>query len=354
MPKIEYACFVNNTGFGHAALGYVSCLQHAGISVRVKTLHPISDTSWMSTEDIDNIKKRFLGEADVSVWHAIPPRWGGLKKGNSRNVAVCTFECSSPPPDWISKINRDATHAMYPSEFCRQEFEESGVSIPGYVVPHLVRECFFSSNPRGYFGGTMNFLAVGAWKSRKNWHNLISGVVWAIQNGADVKLTIKTDRASLAKSDICRLVKKELQDRFMIADGNLSDRSMAGLYSSCDVFICASRGEGFCLPVAQAMAAGMPIVSTVSGGLGDLIDQSCAMIIPSSGIQPVSMDGYPQFSAKIWPIITVESIGRAVGEAFEKYHDLISGQARIAKARAELNFSHKVVCEKVKEAVGIL
>jgi glycosyltransferase involved in cell wall biosynthesis len=353
MNKVEYACFVNNTGFGHAALGYISCLQTLSVPLRIRPLHPLNDTSWMSSDDLSAIHRSFIGEADISIWHSIPPRWGGLKRGRIKNVVVCTFECGQPPSDWIRLINRDGTHAMYPSEFCRREFEAAGVSIPGVTVRHLVRDCFFECHPRGYSGGTMVLLAVGAWKTRKNWHNLIQGIASALRSGIDLRLIIKTDKPSIASSEVRRLVPEAMRERFLVVDGSLTDRSMAGLYASCDAFICASRGEGFCLPVAQAMAAGVPVISTRSGGIADFFDESCGTVIDSAGIETLSMDGYPQFSSKAWPIITADSIGRAVGQAFEKYHELISGSARVARIRAGATFSRQAVCESMKEVVGI-
>jgi glycosyltransferase involved in cell wall biosynthesis len=199
----------------------------------------------------------------------------------------------------------------------------------------------------------MTFLAVGAWKTRKNWHNLIQGFVSSIKNGLDIRLMVKTDKPAIATGEIRRLVPDKMRERFLVVNGDLTDRSMAGLYASCDAFICASRGEGFCLPVAQAMAAGLPVISTRSGGLGDFFDESCGTVIDSSGTETASMDGYPQFSAKTWPIITADSIGRAVGQAFEKYPDLISGSARVARNRANATFSRQAVCASMKEAVGI-
>jgi glycosyltransferase involved in cell wall biosynthesis len=46
---------------------------------------------------------------------------------------------------------------------------------------------------------------------------------------------------------------------------------IAGLYSSCDVWMCSSKEEGFGLPVLEAMACRCPIVSTAFGGPKDFL-----------------------------------------------------------------------------------
>ncbi|MFM7424929.1 MAG: glycosyltransferase family 4 protein [Elainella sp.] len=43
------------------------------------------------------------------------------------------------------------------------------------------------------------------------------------------------------------------------------------LYASCDVWVCGSRSEGFCLPLLEAMACRCPVVSTATGGASDII-----------------------------------------------------------------------------------
>jgi glycosyltransferase involved in cell wall biosynthesis len=45
------------------------------------------------------------------------------------------------------------------------------------------------------------------------------------------------------------------------------------LYARCDVWLCASRREGFHLPALEAMACRCPVVSTRMGGPKDLIEE---------------------------------------------------------------------------------
>jgi glycosyltransferase involved in cell wall biosynthesis len=50
-------------------------------------------------------------------------------------------------------------------------------------------------------------------------------------------------------------------DQYAYRSG-LPDHLMAGLYSSFDVLLCASRGEGFGIPVIEAQACGVPVIVT--------------------------------------------------------------------------------------------
>src|SRR5207248_697573 len=43
--------------------------------------------------------------------------------------------------------------------------------------------------------------------------------------------------------------------------GSVPDAELEGLYGSADVFVCLSEHEGFCVPLLEAMAHGVPIVA---------------------------------------------------------------------------------------------
>ncbi len=55
----------------------------------------------------------------------------------------------------------------------------------------------------------------------------------------------------------------------VLLPGYVDDR--VSLYHASDVFLSTSRYEGFGLAIAEAMAAGVPIVSTLVGGVGDVV-----------------------------------------------------------------------------------
>ncbi len=64
-----------------------------------------------------------------------------------------------------------------------------------------------------------------------------------------------------------------------IAD-ELSDVQMAALYRACDVVVQPYRGEGFCLPAAEAMASGLPVIVTGFGPVLDYATDETAYLLP--------------------------------------------------------------------------
>jgi glycosyltransferase involved in cell wall biosynthesis len=51
-------------------------------------------------------------------------------------------------------------------------------------------------------------------------------------------------------------------------DRPLSPQELAGLYASCDCLVLPYRGEGFGLPITEAMATGLPVIVTGGSGTG--------------------------------------------------------------------------------------
>jgi glycosyltransferase involved in cell wall biosynthesis len=72
------------------------------------------------------------------------------------------------------------------------------------------------------------------------------------------------------------------------ADGR-SEQAMAAFYNRCDVFVFASRSEGFGLPPLEAMACGCAVLTTDCGGVRDYIEPGVnALVVPVADADALS------------------------------------------------------------------
>ncbi len=60
--------------------------------------------------------------------------------------------------------------------------------------------------------------------------------------------------------------------------GHASDGAVASAYASADVLVVTSEHEGFCVPVVEAMAAGVPVVAFDQGALPEVLGGSGVLV----------------------------------------------------------------------------
>jgi glycosyltransferase involved in cell wall biosynthesis len=65
----------------------------------------------------------------------------------------------------------------------------------------------------------------------------------------------------------------------VIFTGFVDDVTLQKLYSTCDVYVCPSRLEGFGLTLLDAMAAGKPVVATNCGAIPEIVEPGESNII---------------------------------------------------------------------------
>jgi len=67
-----------------------------------------------------------------------------------------------------------------------------------------------------------------------------------------------------------------------------TDEEIRELYVKSDCFVLPSRGEGFGLPVLEAMATGMPVITTDFGGVWDFCNPKLCYLVRVNGVVKAS------------------------------------------------------------------
>ncbi len=70
-----------------------------------------------------------------------------------------------------------------------------------------------------------------------------------------------------------------IADRVTLA-GDLDAAALAAAYDRADLFVLATRHEGYGMAVAEAVAHGVPVVSTATGAIPELVDGTGGAIVP--------------------------------------------------------------------------
>src|SRR5204862_7440612 len=64
-------------------------------------------------------------------------------------------------------------------------------------------------------------------------------------------------------------------------DCPLGDEEVPALYRACDCLVAPYRGEGFGLPICEAMSCGLPVIVTAYGAALDFCDEGNAYLVPA-------------------------------------------------------------------------
>jgi tetratricopeptide (TPR) repeat protein len=131
------------------------------------------------------------------------------------------------------------------------------------------------------------FLFVGGTIHRKGIDVLLEAYARTFTAADDVCLIVKDLGAGsfyqgqTAGEQIRQLQQRDGAAEIVYLDRTLSEAELAGLYTACDCLVHPYRGEGFGLPIAEAMACGLPVVVTAAGAAMDFCDRDNAYLIPA-------------------------------------------------------------------------
>src|SRR3954447_18692171 len=73
---------------------------------------------------------------------------------------------------------------------------------------------------------------------------------------------------------------RELGDRAgcVTIESSLSDAQLADRYAAASAFVCLSEHEGFCVPLLEAFASGVPVIARPSGGIPETAGDAALLL----------------------------------------------------------------------------
>lgn len=168
---------------------------------------------------------------------------------------------------------------------------QSSFNVPAFlqwhsdvrVVPLPVDTNIFKPVEQSFddFDG-FTFVTNGKWEYRKNFANLIKTFGKVFEGNEKVRLLVKTHGFNVPEEEILHMINEYRgNSRVLFNPNNVTDEYMSQLYNSSDVFVLATRGEGFGIPFLEAMACGLPVVAPDLGGHTDFVNSQNAFLVHS-------------------------------------------------------------------------
>jgi hypothetical protein len=222
---------------------------------------------------------------------------------------------------WAAKCN-EMSAIFVPSTFNLVSFMQSNITVPLRVVQLGID--FDKYTPEGdkffkQLSTKFNFLCVGQWiqnGDRKNIQGVIRTFLNVFKENPDVGLILKTYMVGAGTVDKMMLeqniseirhqlgIKPDQGPIIYLVHGALSENDLVKLYRNADAFVLPSSGEAWGMPLMEAAAMNVPIITTAGTGAETFLNPDyCAMISyewkPLGGnrsLWPGVYDYYQQFA----------------------------------------------------------
>ncbi|MBF5045582.1 MULTISPECIES: glycosyltransferase [Myxococcaceae] len=218
------------------------------------------------------------------------------------NLLYFAWEESQVPARWVEDFNDALDGIAVPSEFVRKALIDSGTRVPVRVVPHGVEHILREQRQRyaGDLGSGFRFLHVSSAFPRKGADVLLRAYGQAFSAADDVTLVLKVfpnphndvpeqlARLRAARADFPRVV---------LINEDLPAGMMLDLYQRANAFVAPTRGEGFGLPMAEAMLLGVPVITTSWGGQADFCTPETAWLV---GCKPARSGSHIGQLGSLW------------------------------------------------------
>jgi glycosyltransferase involved in cell wall biosynthesis len=123
------------------------------------------------------------------------------------------------------------------------------------------------------------FLTVGRLEPRKNHANLLRA--WARLNEPRPRLAIVGQR-HFGYNEALALVSSLHLEQSVVVLENVSDEQLPAIFRHAKAFVYCSMAEGFGMPVLEAMASGVPVISSATTALAEVCSEAALLVDPKN------------------------------------------------------------------------
>ncbi len=169
--------------------------------------------------------------------------------------------------------------------------------VNSLVIHNMVGADFFQQQNNFYFEGKIRFIATGRLIYGKGFDLLPK--VFAKLNLPKEKWEMNIIGGGEEYDNLQKQIKKlDLQDNIHLL-GQKTKTQVVDILKTSNVFILPSRAENFSVAVLEALACGLPVISSDCGGIRECIFD---------------------FNGLLFPVDDVDSLAIAIKHMFENYH----------------------------------
>ena len=349
-----------DNGLGQASRGIISAIRRTGALVN---LHPIKHPFHVHKPLVPPADiLDFEGRADIAVVHLNPDSWhlltdwqrGAIAEAG-RRIGYWVWEMGHIPPAW--RRNFAAVDRIWaPSRYCADLFAAQD-GAPVDVIPHVVP--LPEPQPIDRSGALAR---LGLPADRRTILYIFDGSSYLVRKNPAALVRAFSASGLAARGWSLILKTKHLNDRpeegmafralaestggVVLIDRAMAADELAELTALADLYASPHCSEGFGLTIAEAMAAGKPVVATDFSGSRDFLDASVGWPVKWHGWR-LEQDFGHYTEGGDWARIDEPALSATLIRAADAIEAGEDAKGAAARARIGELLSHEAIAAKV-------
>lgn len=322
---------INSTSLGASAFKILENVQEEfmlfpiGGNADIESYQPVSqETQSKLGKAIDCASKNVnIKGTSIKLWH----QFGGFERVTARQTLYTFHEL-----DGLTEIERYSLNqqerVIVPCNFNKRVFEANGVTVPVDVVPLGVdTKVFYPFEKYKNRTGPFIFTMAGKFEHRKLHCETLRAFASLFGNNPNVKLRACINNRFVNMEEVYKMINQQVfggnvPNNIEFINWLPTERHFADFLAHSDCFISPSRGESFNLPLLQAMACGVNVITNADHAHTDYVTPENATIIKNIGLVQANDGMFFRNDGRTntgkWVDVSVNDIAQAMATVFNK------------------------------------
>lgn len=335
------------SGYAISSRKIIEALDQNGVDVRYRYLYGPGTVFPLNEPPVKDYRLNVICQRKVEKsFSQVAYGQGDVFERNfgRRKIGFTMLEVDGLPEDWVRQAN-SMNEVWVPSSFNKETFAASGVKRPINIVPLGVDPNYFHPKMKRFsLDGRFTFLSIFEWGERKAPGMLLSAYCREFKREESVLLVCKVinrDGSVDVRHQIQLLnIPPQGGEVVVLLNHEIETYQLGSFYRSGDCFVLPTRGEGWGMPILEAMACGLPVIATDWGAHKDFFNADVGYPLKIRSLIP-AVAKCPYYSGFRWADPDEEHLRYLLRYVYEHRQEAsVKGLRASQEAHARWTWNH--------------